>query len=175
VKYVGQSSNFPCAAVPPDMIAPEPVTPTCRTASDAERLLRSLHHVVRELMIVDDGAADLPLRQYRVCVLLFERPWSMTEISREMGMSSSAMSQIADRLEQAGFVTRHVEDGDRRVRRLRLTERGETLMRSREAIRLDRTHRVLSHLTTAQRQQALDALDLLVRSGVRATEAPPDS
>lgn len=157
------------------MIAPEPVPSGSRTASDAERLLRSLHHVVRELMIVDDGAADLPLRQYRVCVLLFERPWSMTEISREMGMSSSAMSQIADRLEQAGLVTRQVEEDDRRVRRLRLTERGETLMRRREAIRLDRTHRVLAHLTTAQRQQTLDALDLLVRSGTPETGTLPDS
>ena len=45
----------------------------------------------------------------------------MSSLGRELGVSLSAITQIADRLERAGLVTRVAKGGDRRVRRLELT------------------------------------------------------
>ena len=69
----------------------------------------------------DDPAAELPLAQLRVCTILSDGPRSMSALSREFGVSLSAMTRIADRLERAGLVTRVARDDDRRVRRLQLT------------------------------------------------------
>ena len=49
----------------------------------------------------------------------------MSALSREFGVSLSAMTRIADRLERARLVKRVAEGGDRRIRHLQLTPRGE--------------------------------------------------
>ena len=48
------------------------------------------------------SAAELPLAQLRVCGVLCDGPRPMSAVSRELGVSLSAMTQIADRLERAG-------------------------------------------------------------------------
>ncbi|HEY2761147.1 MAG TPA: MarR family winged helix-turn-helix transcriptional regulator [Pirellulales bacterium] len=117
--------------------------------------------LTRRLMAIDDSAADLPLRQLRVCMLLHESPRTMSWLSRELGVSLSAMTQIADRLERARLVKRHFEGGDRRVRSLQLTPRGLKIMRSREAARIDRAKRAIEQLPPDTRSNVLVTLETL--------------
>jgi DNA-binding MarR family transcriptional regulator len=86
----------------------------------------------------------------------------MSELSRELGVSLSALTQIADRLERAQLVIREATGSDRRVRRLRLTPQGEDIMRRREAARAARIASVLATLPTRKREEVLGAFETLL-------------
>ena len=90
----------------------------------------------------------MPLAQLRVCGILYDGPRPMSALSRELGVSLSAMTQIADRLERARLVNRVAEGADRRIRCLQLTERGQKLMRSREDARNRRVLAVLEQFVS---------------------------
>ncbi len=92
--------------------------------------------IVRDLLYVEDRTSNLPLRQLRVCARLYDGALSMSQLSRRMGVTLSAMTQIADRLERAGLVTRVANGPDRRVRCLTLTASGRRAMQAREQARL---------------------------------------
>ena len=158
------------SAVGPSLtVAPSIARDHCRhQAETAAALLRSL---VSDLFYVEDSSSGMPLRQLRVCSMLHQRPRTMSEISGELGVSLSAMSQIADRLERAGYVTRVAGKLDRRVKRLRLTPRGEYAMRQREESRIGRISAVFAHLSGDERARALAALEALKRACHQASVA----
>ncbi len=100
------------------------------STNDSSRALTSLlMALARDMFSVDDAVSDLPLRQLRVCALLCDSPLSMTVLGRKSGVTLSAMTQIADRLERAGLVKRTFAGTDRRMRCLQLTPRGQRIMR----------------------------------------------
>jgi DNA-binding MarR family transcriptional regulator len=113
------------------------------------------------VLVDDDPASEMPLRQLRVCLLLFDRPHSMSELSRELGVSQSAITQIADRLEAARMVTRGEVGDDRRVRRVQLTPRAQKMMRLREESRIERIADFLRSMTAEHRSDVLAALEAL--------------
>ncbi len=82
----------------------------------------------------------------------------MSELGRELGVSQSAMTQIADRLEAADMASRLTNGEDRRVKQLQLTPRGRRAMRSRERIRIARLERAFEKLSAADRRQAAASL-----------------
>lgn len=61
-------------------------------------------------------------------------PTSMGELADAMACDQSNVTGIVDRLERARLVTRVVDDGDRRVRRLVLTADGERLRRKLDGL-----------------------------------------
>lgn len=143
-----------------------PETPLRKQAENVHALLRSL---LRELTTgMNDPAAGLPLAQLRVCGALCEGPRSMSAISRELGVSLSAVTQIADRLERARLVARVSQSGDRRVRCLQLTERGLRLMRVHDETRIERMAAVLSQMTVKARAEAIAGLEALVGGATRS-------
>ena len=111
-----------------------------------------------------DPADDLPLAQLRLCGILSEGPRPMSALSRALGVSLSALTQIADRLERARLVKRVAEGNDRRVRCLQLTARGEKMMRKRREARVLRTLAVLEHLSAPQREAVRASLEVLVNA-----------
>jgi DNA-binding MarR family transcriptional regulator len=128
-----------------------------------------LQSLLRELAIgTNDPAAELPLAQLRVCRVLCGGPQSISAISRELGVSLSAVTQSADRLERAKLVRRLAEDNDRRVRCLQLTAHGERLLRHHDKERVRRMAAVLKHLTPKARNEAVSTLDGLVRASFAA-------
>jgi DNA-binding MarR family transcriptional regulator len=124
----------------------------------------------------NDAAEELPLAQLRVCGILEEGPRSMSALSRELDVSLSAMTQIADRLERSGWVRRVPEDSDRRVRCLRLTPHGEAMMRQRKQGRVGRALAALKRLSSDERAQVLAAFEALVRAAAsgQGTQADGD-
>jgi DNA-binding MarR family transcriptional regulator len=136
-------------------------TPAEVVVSQARKLDLVFVGVARHVLVDDDPAAELPLRQLRVCLALYEGPRTMSQLSRDLRFSLSAMTQIADRLERAGLVTRWFEESDRRVRRLRLTPRARRMLRLRKEARIRRIAAVLERMPVAARVDALTALDAL--------------
>jgi len=153
------------------------MTPDDEIKLQAAQLEQLLPGLARRLFTVepDHPLADLPIAQLRVCSLLLQhgaRP--MSQVGDELSISLSAVTQLADRLERAGLVTRIAESApgcDRRTKRLCLTPRGEMLMISRRALRLARTEAALRHLPAVSRRAVLDALETLLDAA--ATGALP--
>jgi DNA-binding MarR family transcriptional regulator len=129
----------------------------------AEAVAGLVPRLVRELNSSEkDPADDLPLAQLRLCGILSEGPRPMSALSRALGVSHSALTQIADRLERARLVRRVAEGNDRRVRCLQLTPRGEKMMRKRREVRVLRTLAVLEPLAQQQREAVRSSLEILV-------------
>ena len=77
---------------------------------EANKIASLLPALMRQLFTLDDDlAVDLPLAQLRVCASLQDGPLPMSALSRELGVTLSAMTQIADRLERANLVSRVAE------------------------------------------------------------------
>jgi DNA-binding MarR family transcriptional regulator len=128
----------------------------------AQAIASLLLTVVRHIFsLEDDLVADLPLAQLRVCAILYEKSCSMSELSRELGVSLSAMTQIANRLERAKLVNRVSEGTDRRVRCLELTQRAVKMMNKRENSRIRCVLAVLNNLSAKDCKEMTAALELL--------------
>lgn len=139
----------------------EHLPPGEEVVDQARALDESFKGFARHLLGEDDPASALPLRQLRVCAALYVAPQSMSALGRELGFSLSAMTQIADRLERAGLVTRWFDAPDRRVRRLRLTPRARRMLRLREEARIRRVAAVLATMTDEARESTLSAFKAL--------------
>jgi DNA-binding MarR family transcriptional regulator len=133
-------------------------------ASRTDAVHTALRTVVRNLLGVDDSMMDLPLRQLKVCVSLYRQSRSMSEIGRDLKLSPSAVSQVSDRLERRGLIERVFQDEDRRVRKLRLTRKGQQLVRSREKKQLRRIAAALDTLSANELGQVMNGLEVLADS-----------
>jgi DNA-binding MarR family transcriptional regulator len=132
--------------------------------SQAGEVHAAIRTLVRNLLSVDDSMMDLPLRQLKVCMSLFRHSRSMSEIGRELGLSPSAVTQVSDRLERRGLIERVSQNEDRRVRKLRLTRKGQQLVRSREEKQLRRIAAALEPLSKTDVDQIMTGFDILTRS-----------
>jgi DNA-binding MarR family transcriptional regulator len=117
--------------------------------------------LARKILVDDDPTTELPVRQFRVCAALFDGARSMKELSHELGVSQSAITQIADRLEAAGMVTRGAVGEDRRVRNLELTRRARQMLRTREQRRLERMEEILRLMSAEDREALLASMAAL--------------
>ena len=125
-----------------------------------------LPRLIRRLFTLEAGhpVAELPLAQLRVCIILQAGTRPISVVSEELGISVSATTQIADRLERTGMVERVVSADDRRQKNLQLTSHGRQLMESRQQERIRRVELALARLMPEQRAQALYALSALLEA-----------
>jgi DNA-binding MarR family transcriptional regulator len=132
---------------------------------EAVAIATLLPAIMRQLFTLDnDLTADLPLAQLRVCLSLHDGPLPMSALSRELGVTLSAMTQIADRLERANLVSRVAEEKDRRVRCLQLTPRAEKIMRRHQDTRIHNVSVAINNLSPEERKEILAALETLMKA-----------
>ena len=127
------------------------------------RRLFALHH--------ERTLADMPVAQLRICSILQDGSRSMSAIAEELGMSTSAVTQIADRMERSRLVERAPDHGDRRQKHLHLTAHGKTLMHKRRTRRAERARQALSQLPKSVRADLLTSLEQLLAATIAT--APP--
>jgi DNA-binding MarR family transcriptional regulator len=140
-------------------------------SEEAETVASLLPAIMRQLFTLDnDPAANLPLTQIRVCFNLLDGPRQMSTLSHELGVTLSAMTQIADRMERTKLVCRVAEEKDRRVRCLQLTPRGETIMRRHENLRIRSIAAVIEHLSPNERKELIAALETLLRASIKVNK-----
>jgi DNA-binding MarR family transcriptional regulator len=142
----------------------------------AEQLARLLPKLMRAISTLDteDATIDLSLAQLRACNILNECPRTASKLAQALGITVSAVTQIADRLEAAGIIERLSGLQDRRTKDLRLTEQGMQLLRLRRARRVRRAKNVLDKLSPAMREEALKALRVLLEVAPAAAGASGD-
>src|SRR5580700_6726177 len=106
-------------------------------------------------LVPDHPSAEIPMAQLRTCSILQFGPRTMTSLSEELGISLSAMTQIADRMERAELVERIMMREDRRQRLLQLSERGSEMMRTRKQIRIQQAAVALALIKDSERSEIL--------------------
>jgi DNA-binding MarR family transcriptional regulator len=95
-------------------------------------------------------------------------PYTLTPtgLYRELMLSSGAVTNRVDHLEAQGLVSREQDDVDRRSIRVRLTAKGKQLIDRAVAAHASNEERILSVLSTAEREQ----LSGLLRKALLAWE-----
>lgn len=132
----------------------------------ASAIASMLPRLMRRFTTLSDGdpSMELPIAQLRLCSTLRGGSRTMSCLARELGISLSAVTQMADRLERSGLIERVPEADDRRVKSLRLTAHGEDLIRARREKRVARITETIERLSPESRQQVLDVLRLLLEA-----------
>jgi len=87
---------------------------------------------------------------------------SPTQLYREMMLTSGAMTNRIDRLEEAGLVARRADPNDRRGTQVRLTAKGKSLIDAAASKHVANEERLLSGLTIREQQQLTDLLRKLL-------------
>ena len=88
-------------------------------------------------------------------------PTPLSQLASHMGVTVSTMSIAVDRLVRQGYVVRDRAEADARVRHVRLTPAGERLRAAQKVLEPRLVRAMLSHLSPADRRDALRGLELL--------------
>jgi DNA-binding MarR family transcriptional regulator len=86
------------------------------------------------------------------------------EVARRLGLATPTITRAATRMEAAGLLRREPHPGDRRVVRLRLTDRGRALEKVIDAEMSQLTDRALASLTKPERDALISALEVVRRN-----------
>lgn len=140
----------------------------------ATEIEQILPRIARRLFTVDPSSEinELPLAQLRVCTILQHGPRSLSAVAEELGVSVSAATQLADRMERAGLVARIASECDRRIRNLELTDRGKELTRSRTEMRVRRVREALESLSPEDRTAVLYGVEKLLKAAIGTAPEP---
>lgn len=118
------------------------------------RLISGLTRTWRS--ILDARLAPLGLSEARwQCLLHLSRadaPLSQVELADRMGIAPPTLVKLLDRLEEDGWVNRLPEPGDRRAKRIHLTNRARAMAQRIEAEASRLRQELLAGTTAAERQ-----------------------
>jgi DNA-binding MarR family transcriptional regulator len=87
-------------------------------------------------MLLDRALAPLEITRSQWWVLAFisrQDGLSQTRLARELDVSKVGLGTLLDRLESGGFITRRADPDDRRVKRVHLAPRAQSLLRKLRA------------------------------------------
>jgi DNA-binding MarR family transcriptional regulator len=136
-----------------------------------ERIIE-LRPVMKRLFgagIYKELRADLhtvTIHQLSALGLLKNRSLSMRELAKELDVSESSATAIADRLVSQGLAERSSDPADRRIVRLTLSEAGTSLVERMDETTRCKAAEALAALTRAQLEQLIDILETLAASGL---------
>ncbi|MCK6571683.1 MarR family winged helix-turn-helix transcriptional regulator [Myxococcota bacterium] len=156
-------------------------------APPAQRLRRSLQQVFRRFGILGSdqtpcGQPLSPAHAHALMVLLDRGELVQGELATELGVDKSTLARLVPRLVAFDHVERRTDAADGRVRRVRLTPRGERLALRLSQTSLARFAAVLEAVEPEKRALVVDALEVLaaampppvpLRSRARLDEARP--
>jgi DNA-binding MarR family transcriptional regulator len=93
-----------------------------------------------------------------------------TDLARHLGIGRPALSAQLQRLVARGLIQYVDHDGDRRERRVRLTDGGRAAWTDRSPLPRERVEALLALLTDDDRARAVEGLELLARAARRLHE-----
>lgn len=108
----------------------------------------------------DNLNSDLPASQIKALFAFRDETkfYSIGELRRNARVKRSTITDMIDRLENEGLAERLRDDGDRRVVRVRLTEKGKELRREFYKKRRQELENLFSQLTEQDRRKLLSHL-----------------
>ena len=103
-------------------------------------------------------------QQYVLRCLWREDGLSPGEVARRLGLATPTVTRAATRMEATGLLRREPHPSDRRLVRLRLTDRGRELEKVIDEQTNQLTERALATLTAAERESLVRALHEIRRN-----------
>lgn len=94
----------------------------------------------------------------------------LADLADHMGVSSATMSVAVGRLVDLGYVTRVLDESDRRKVQLRLTDAGARICAANSVLEPALVEDMLDHLSPSDRKAALHGLELLARGAAAAQQ-----
>ncbi len=160
-------------APPPPPPPPPDATPTATAtlAGDLYAVVIHLHKNCNSDLFEAVGALELSLTQIKLLHHLeeAERELTLKEGAELVGVSLPAASRMVDDLFRRGFVERHEDATDRRMKRVNITDAGRAVIRRLNAARLAGFQQFAQSLTDAERRALAPALhELLQRADIAA-------
>jgi DNA-binding MarR family transcriptional regulator len=146
-------------------------TTTTDLAKGLYALVVFLHKNCNSDLFEAVGALELTLTQIKLMHHLEDasRELTLKEAADSVLISLPAASRTVDDLVRRGFVARHEDSEDRRMKRISPTEAGRAVIRRLNAARLSGLEQFTETLTEAERVQLSEALSkLLDREDVAA-------
>jgi DNA-binding MarR family transcriptional regulator len=140
-------------------------------ASDLYSVVVFLHKNCNSDLFEAVGELELTLTQIKLLHHLedAQHPLALKEAAELVLVSLPAASRTVDDLVRRGFVERHEDAEDRRMKRVQLTEAGRAVIRRLNAARLSGLRDFTETLTDAERRAIAPALQkLLERPDVAA-------
>jgi DNA-binding MarR family transcriptional regulator len=124
------------------------------------------------------GAIELSLTQIKLLYLLDAGAKKLTvkQGAELVHVSLPAASRLVDDLVQRGFLARHEDSEDRRMKRISLTDAGRAVIHRLNAARLTGLNQFVERLTEDERHALKDALAmLLAHDDIAALRPQPET
>ena len=102
-----------------------------------------------------------------------EDEWSVKALAESMPVSLAAMSRAVDGLYERGFVDRREHPGDRRMKSVRLTEKGRAMTSALTEGRLAGIEEFLASLSDEEVRALSGALELIVEQRPEIAQLRP--
>ncbi len=151
-------------------------TATDTLAGDLYAVVVHLHKNCNSDLFEAVGALDLTLTQIKLLHHLedAERELTLKEGAELVHVSLPAASRMVDDLVRRGFVERHEDVADRRMKRVNITDAGRAVSRRLNAARLAGLQQFAQSLTEAEREALATALNRLLERPEIAACRPED-
>jgi DNA-binding MarR family transcriptional regulator len=99
------------------------------------------------------AASELSPIQLHSLALLGEEPLRIGSLADKLGLATSTVTRLVDRLERMGLVVRHVSENDRRAVTVMLTSTGRRVESAAAKRRLDYFVDILTSLAPTERKE----------------------
>lgn len=128
----------------------------------ATALVGLSHHVLHQF--ADVGRShDLSQQQTElICAVVVPGRIRMSDLGRQLHMEKSALSNLVDRAQQRGLLTRARDDADRRVTWVELTPEGHELAVRTHCEVTARTSELVSRLSLTDQRHLTDVVSRLL-------------
>lgn len=150
------------------------------TALDLDQLpghyIRRLHQIAVAIFLQETEAHGLTPVQYAALSRVGLAPGvDQRTLARSIGLDTSTIAGVIDRLEARGLMQRKASPQDRRVRLLSLTDDGQDLLQAVEPDMLKAQQRILQPLPAAERGEFMLMLRRLVTANNELSRAPSEA
>jgi DNA-binding MarR family transcriptional regulator len=133
-------------------------------ADDLYALVVYLHKNCNADLFEAVGALELTLTQIKLLHLLEDgREFALKQAAELVHVSLPAASRTVDDLVRRGFVERHEDAQDRRMKRVSITADGHAVIRRLNAARLTGLQQFTESLTDDERRELAGALSRVLR------------
>lgn len=150
-----------------------------KTATDLDELpghyIRRLHQIAVAIFLQETEAHGLTPVQFAALSKVGRTPGvDQRTLAGSIGLDTSTVAGVIDRLESRGLMQRNASPEDRRVRLLSLTTDGRKLLQAVEPDMLKAQQRILKPLPAAERDQFMRMLRQLVEANNELSRAPSE-
>jgi DNA-binding MarR family transcriptional regulator len=138
--------------------------------------IRRLHQIAVAIFLQETEAHGLTPVQYGALSKVGLTPGvDQRTLARSIGLDTSTIAGVIDRLEARGLMQRNASPEDRRVRLLSLTDDGQDLLQAVEPDMLKAQMRILKPLPVSDRDDFMRMLRKLVTANNESSRAPSEA